>query len=53
MIDELNLTQDDLKMMKRGETPATVEILKKLKIANHRWQDGRAKEDAQHQHRLP
>ena len=31
MIDELNLTQDDLKMMKRGETPATVEILKRLK----------------------
>ena len=25
MMDELHLTEDDLKMIKRGETPATVE----------------------------
>merc|ERR1711994_571308 len=31
MIDELHLTEDDLKMIQRGKTPAAVEILWRLR----------------------
>ena len=31
MMDELHLTKEDLKMIQRGETPATVETLGRLR----------------------